>query len=75
MAQSATVNGTSLINDSGGMVQHVFAVDSMEVTNKVRLRLKIDPEDGSVIHRDVDLDINWEEINALEARMLASRDA
>ncbi len=75
MAQSATVNGTSLINDSGGMVQHVFAVDSMEVTNRVRLRLKIDPEDGSVIHRDVDLDINWEEINALEARMLASRDA
>ncbi len=75
MAQSATVNGTSLINDSGGMVQHVFAVDSMEVTNRIRLRLKIDPEDGSVIHRDVDLDINWEEINALEARMLASRDA
>lgn len=75
MAQSATVNGTSLINDSGGMVQHVFAVDSMEVTNRVRLRLKIDPEDGSVIHRDVDLDINWDEINALEARMLASRDA
>ena len=75
MAQSATVNGTSLINDSGGMVQHVFAVDSMEVTNRVRLRLKIDPEDGSVIHRDVDLDINWDEINALEARMLASRYA
>lgn len=75
MAQSATVNGTSLINDSGGMVQHVFAVDSMEVTNRVRLRLKIDPEDGSVIHRDVDLDINWDEINALDARMLASRDA
>ena len=75
MAQSATVNGTSLVNDSGGMVQHVFAVDSMEVTNRVRLRLKIDPEDGSVIHRDVDLDINWDEINALEARMLASRDA
>ena len=38
-----------------------------------RLRLKIDPEDGSVIHRDVDLDIDWNEINALEARMLASR--
>lgn len=75
MAQSATVNGTSLINDSSGMVQHVFAVDSMEVTNTVRLRLKIDPEDGSVIHRDVDLDINWDEINALEARMLASRDS
>lgn len=63
------------VDSSLGMETHVFAVDSTVITNKVRLRLKIDPEDGSVIHRDVDLDIDWNEINALEARMLASRDA
>ena len=75
MTQSLTLNGTSPVDGSAEMVKHVFAIDSMEVTNKVRLRLKIDPKDGSVIRRDVDLDINWDEINALEARMLASRDA
>ena len=75
MTQAATRNGTSPTDGSAEMVKHVFAIDSMEVTNKVRLRLKIDPKDGSVIRRDVDLDINWDEINALEARMLASRDA
>ena len=75
MAQASTVIEAAPINGSGEMVQHVFAIDSIEIINRVRLRLKIDPEDGSVIHRDVDLDINWDEINALEARMLASRDA
>lgn len=75
MAQTSTINTAEPSNGIADMVKHVFAVDSMEVTNKVRLRLKIDPKDGSVIHRDVDLDINWDEINALEARMLASRDA
>ena len=62
-------------NDASQMEKHVYAVDSTVITNKVRLRLKIDPEDGSVIHRDVDLDIDWNEINALEARMLANRNA
>lgn len=75
MAQTTTIDATEHINGYADLVKHVFAVDSMEVTNKVRLRLKIDPTDGSVIHRDVDVDINWDEINALEARMLASRDA
>ena len=69
-----SIDATSASHATGASVKHVFAVDTMEVTNKVRLRLKIDPVDGSVIHREVDLDINWEEINALEARMLASRD-
>lgn len=75
MAQTITVGGITPATGPDEMVKHVFAVDSMEVTNKVRLRLKIDPEDGSVIHREVDLDFNWDEINALEARMLASRNA
>ena len=62
-------------NGASEMEKHVYAVDSTVITNKVRLRLKIDPEDGSVIHRDVDLDIDWNEINALEAKILASRNA
>lgn len=75
MPHSLTVNADASTDGTGALVKHVFAVDTMGVTNKVRLRLKIDPVDGSVIHREVDLDVNWDEINALEARMLASRDA
>ena len=73
MAKATQLDRT--IDSSSDLEKHVFAVDSTVITNKVRLRLKIDPDDGSVIHRDVDLDIDWNEINALEARMLASRNA
>ena len=75
MPHSLNVNAGAPTDGTSALVKHVFAVDTMEVTNKVRLRLKIDPVDGSVMRRDVDIDINWDEINALEARMLASWDA
>lgn len=75
MTQSLTVDSNSQIKASTDMVQHVFAVDTIKVTNKVKLRLKLDPADGRVIRRDVDVEVNWDEINALEARMLASRES
>ena len=75
MPHSLNVNADAQTYGTSALVKHVFAVDTMEVTNKVRLRLKIDPVDGSVMRRDVDIDVNWDEINALEARMLASREA
>lgn len=75
MAQTMTPNATAASNAVDELAKHAIAVDTMDVTNTVRLRLKLDPADGCVIRRDVDVEVNWGEIVALEARMLASRSA
>ena len=69
-------NGSSSAEDSSIESSHHLTADGAgEITCKVKIRLRIDPKDGSVVHRDVDLDVEWDEIGALEESILAGRDA
>ena len=55
--------------------RHVVARDSGQITCEVHLQLAIDPDDGSVLHREVDVDIDMDSIKGLEEQILANRDA
>lgn len=55
--------------------RHVVARDSGKITCEVHLQLSIDPDDGSVLHREVDVDIDIDSIKGLEEQILASRYA
>ena len=55
--------------------RHVVARDSGKITCEVHLQLSIDPDDGSVLHRELDVDIDIDSIKGLEEQILANRDA
>ncbi len=55
--------------------RHIVARDSGKITCEVHLQLSIDPNDGSVLHRELDMDIDIDSIKGLEEQILASRHA
>ena len=55
--------------------KHVVARDTGKITCDVHLQLSIDPDDGSVLHRELDVDIDIDSIQGLEEQILANRDA
>ena len=55
--------------------KHVVASDSGKIMCDVHLELSIDPDDGSVLHREIDVDIDIDSVKGLEERILARRDA
>lgn len=55
--------------------KHVVASDSGKIMCDVHLELSIDPDDGSVLHREIDVDIDIDSVKGLEERILARREA
>lgn len=53
--------------------RHVVAKDTGKIMCDVHLELSIDPEDGTVLHREIDVDIDIDSVKGLEEQILASR--
>ena len=62
-------------NGEVNLGRHVVAKDSGKIMCDVHLELSIDPEDGSVLHREIDVDIDIDSVKGLEEQILAGRHA